>query len=580
MKRGADYPVRVSRKIGLFHPVARGLLLAVVTTIGLLVVTQLPLVPADNPAGSDRLVPLDTWAAATFPATRDFYRSHFSSLTEPKRLPVLGLFVALAAIVLVSFPQRLGAWLATRVPALSPRALGLFRLAFGVALLVALRSEAPTAVPWDLQRSTSWLARLELVRTLAASEAAVYWLWQATSILLAVFAAGLWPRVALVAAAAGMTLFIGTGLTAKAMHDWGVPLLTLWMLTLVPWRDSAGIQSVIARWRGRPLRAVPATHRGMAIWIPGLTLGVALAAAAFAKLDTSGLAWVTSGAVGFHFIEDSRQAPVTWGLLVARSHIVAALLSFGAIVIEAGFWTVVLVRSEMTRAAIGLIGLSMLCGFYLFQGVFWPAWWVLFLAFVPWSTIDRWAGGPAGDRQPETNPQLPQRVRADGDSRSALPATATAAVALLVLQQPMVSALRLESEPFISDYSMYSYTWPSRAAFDGHLAEKTARYELSLDGSADRTIEDRIRQLPRAGDVLGDAIDRSARGEPWPDDTRSAVAAMRRTYQQQFGEPLTRVTVRTLQQRFDWQRGAFDDQPRVVSESVLDLETGHFDDRR
>jgi hypothetical protein len=204
---------------------------------------------------------------------------------------------------------------------------------------------------------------------------------------------------------------------------------------------------------------------------------------------------------------------------------------------------------------------------------------VLFLAFAPWSAIGRWLAGWAPVTQPaNASLALPERTAAEG--RSALPATATAAIALLILQQPMVSALRVESEPFISDYSMYAYTWPSREAFDGHLAEKNVRYELSGDGGNDRTIEDRIRQLPRAVDVLDDAIERAVQGEPWPEGTRSAIAAMRRHYQQRFGEPLTRVTVRTLQQRFDWERGAFDDRPRVVSESVLDLETGHFDEPR
>jgi hypothetical protein len=563
--------------------VTRSMALAIGAAALLLVATQVPLVTvAGDAAGAARLVPLDTWAAGQFPAARDVYRAYLADLVQPKRLPMLALFVALLAAAVFSCPERLGAWLAGRVPALSARSLGLFRLALGLAMLQALRSETPPgAIPLDLQRAAGWLARQDLIRQLAATADAGYWLWQATSLALIAFALGIWARVALVAAAALMTLFVGLLLTSKGAHDWGVPLITLWALTLVPWHDSSGLQTVFARWRGRPVLSVPPAQRGLAVWLPGLTIGLALAAAAFAKLDTSGIAWISSGAVRFHFIEDARQAPVPWGLSIAGSDTAAVALSLAAITLEAGFWLVTLVRSNAGRALFGLAGLGMLLGFYLFQGVFWPGWWALFLAFAPWSLVDRLAPVSFGSDDLVRPSDTPGPTRfAAASTRTTIPARQTAVIVACVLLQILVSALRIESEPFISDYSMYSYTWPSKEVFDVHLAEKTARYELGVDGLTDEAFENRLRQVPAAIDVFTDAIGRASRQESWPDTTRARVAAVRDDYFRRFGERLSRVEARVLQRGFDWARGAFDESPHVTAQGVLDLDAERFDEAR
>jgi hypothetical protein len=557
----------------------RSLLLATAVVATLVIATQVPLVPvAEGGRSETRLVPLDTWAAGRFPAARDLYRARFAVLVQPKRLPVLALWVAVFAAAAFSFPHRLGAWLGGRVPPLSALSLGMFRLFLGLALFATLRFETPPgAVPWEMQRAADWLAGQALIRTLAASPDAGYWLWQASSIALLCFALGVWSRVSLVATATLMTLYVGVSLTSKAMHDWGIPLVTLWVLTVVPWRDSVGVQTAFARWRGRPSPAVPPSLRGLAVWLPGLTLGMAFAAAAFAKLDTSGLSWIAGGAVRFHFIEDARQAPVAWGLVLARSDVAAVALSLAAVVIEGGFWLVTLVRGPATRAVVGLIGLAMLTGFYLLQGVFWPAWWALFLAFVPWSWLDRVAA--TRWTAAEDRPRYPPATSTAGDTGvwpASIPALPAAVIVVMVLQQPIVSALRVESEPFVSDYSMYSYTWPTRDAFDVHLVEKTARYELAVPGLAGPAFEQRLRGVPRAVDILSDAIGLAARGEPWPEATRAAVDATGRDYFARFGDRLSSVEVRVLRRGFDWDRGAFDALPRMTTLGVLDLEAGRF----
>ena len=544
---------------------------AVLVAVVLLVLTQVPLVPTGATAeGGTRLVPMDTWLAAQFPTARDIYRQRLAVLFQPRRLPLLALFVAVLAASAVSYPRALGAWLAARIPPVSATGLGAFRLAFGAAMLLALlRETPPDVIPYEAQRASSWLARQDLIRQLAATPGASATIRHVASLALAVFAAGAWPRLALVVAASALTLFIGIGLNQKAMHDWGLPLITLWALTFVPWHDSVGVQTAIARWRGRVIPPVSASVRGLALWLPALTLGVAFAAAAFAKLDTSGIAWVTGGAVRFHFVQDAHQAPVEWGLRVARSDVAAVGLSLGAMVTEGLFWMVALTPSLVLRAAFGLAGLAMLAGFYVFQGVFWPAWWALFLAFLPWPRLDRLARAGAGaDHREPAGPSI----------AAAIPAVASAVIVAMVVQQPIVSALRMESEPFLSDYSMYSYTWPSKRAFNEQFGEKVS-YELAAEGRSSDGFREWLRGTPVFLDAMNEAAGRSIRGEAWPEATRSAVAATRRAYQIEFGEPLSIVNVRQLVRGFDWDREAFDVTPRPTAEGDLDLDAERFSPR-
>jgi hypothetical protein len=432
-------------------------------------------------------------------------------------------------------------------------------------LLALLRETPPDVIPYEAQRASSWLARQDPIRRLAATPDAGAQIRLVASLALAFFAVGAWPRVALVVAASALTLFVGIGLNQKAMHDWGVPLITLWALTFVPWHDSTGVQTAFARWRGRQVVPVAPSLRGLALWLPSLTLGVSLAAAAFAKLDTSGLAWITGGAVRFHFLQDAHQAPVEWGLRVAGSDVAAVGLSFGAVVVEALFWLVALTPSLAVRAAFGTVGLAMLSGFYLFQGVFWPAWWALFLVFLPWPLLDRLAHAPSANRSAPGAAPI----------GSAVPAVASAVIVAIVVQQPIVSALRVESEPFFSDYSMYSYTWPSKRAFNEQFGEKVA-YELAAEGRSSDGFREWLRGTPVFLDAMNDAAGRSIRGEAWTDATRSAVAAARRAYQVEFGKPLSIVNVRLLVRGFDWDRGAFDVTPRATADGDLDLDAERF----
>lgn len=544
----------------------------------LAVVTQVPLVP--SPSGASGLVPLDTWLAGQFPAARDIYRAHLARVFEPWRLPALALLLAIAVGAVMSL-GRLGAWLAARVPPLSPLGLGAFRCALGVALMWALSSvRPPTALAVELQRSASWFATQPWIRELASTPGASDWLRHGALAALACFAAGLFARQALVVAAVFLTGFVGVLLTAQGTHDWDVPLVTLWLLTLVPWNSSAGVGTWWAHRAGRALPQASDVERGFAVWVPGLMVGLAFAAAAFAKLDTSGAAWVLGGAVRFHFIEDANHAPTTWGLTLTHSDAGAIVASLGAIVVEAVFWVVTLCRRSWIRFAFGLSAVTLLSGFYLFQGVFWPAWWALLISFLPWPEVDTWlsrlrarlVSAPSASVVTSPGPDQPTRVV----SSAALGWPYRVAVVSLLLIQVGASLLRVESEPWFSDFAMYAYTWPSKEAFSEHLASKTRRLIVSVPGQPPDVLDAQLHELSRGFDVTMGAVDLTLRGEVWPDDVRTAMTAVREAYRSRYGEPLGAITVSTSELAFDWEKGAFASAPRVVERGIVDLEAGRF----
>lgn len=67
----------------------------------------------------------------------------------------------------------------------------------------------------------------------------------------------------------------------------------------------------------------------------------------------------------------------------------AILLSACAVLIEGLTIVAAFVKMPTVRLGLGLAAMSILTGFYLFQGVMWPAWWILLLGFLPWQSFDR-----------------------------------------------------------------------------------------------------------------------------------------------------------------------------------------------
>jgi hypothetical protein len=424
------------------------------------------------------------------------------------------------------------------VPMLSARTMGQFRVAFGTLLFYVVLTDPPRATPLVLQHSYSWLADWPWVHTLASSAAACQAVHVATLAAIACFAVGLIARAACVAVAAGLFVTRLVDLQSNGTHDWDLPLLTLAVLTVVPWGHGFSLDR---RLSGRPCDERRAGEvYGLAIWIPGLTLGLALAAAAYAKLTNGGLAWITSGAVRYHFVEDAANAPLDWGLWVASRAGVAVLLSFGAVVLEGAFIANIFVRSVWGRLAFGAAGLLLFAGLYVFQGVFWWPWVMLLVVFLPWSLLDR-----------------ARPVPIDGGSLTPRHGVAIAAV---VAQQIAASVTATEIEPLISPYAMYSGTYESPEAFERARYRKFQRLVFSAEGA---DVTPRLEQIAQAPEHLLNAAELRARGDAVDDDLRQALWGLRSEYRARFGGDVPEITVSAERVLFDWKAGRFKDPVRV-----------------
>jgi hypothetical protein len=291
--------------------------------------------------------------------------------------------------------------------------------------------------------------------------------------------------------------------------------------------------------------------------MPGLVVGVAFAAAAWSKLagPESWTTWVMNGSVKYHFITDSVNAPVDWGLQLAAHPTLAIFVSAGAVAIEALAITAAFSRSEAYRLAMGLLSLSLVAGFRIFMGVLWLGWWIPLLGFLPWqrlSVLSRLkpaptydAGDPIPPGPPKPAPTYAEFVGA-GFSRlgsSHLGVPQIAAVLFVLAQQIVVSALSIERAPMFTDYPMYAYTFDSPEEFNAWLP---ANYRILV--ATDRG----TRELPcTANDDLVRDFQAALKG------SREAHAAVTRAIHGCRGEDVSgarEVVLEEDRQTFDWQR--------------------------
>jgi hypothetical protein len=413
------------------------------------------------------------------------------------------------------------------VPDVSARDLAVFRAFLGFAFLCILFYDPIRAVPRVEQRAYSPLADLEWVHALAASATG-------TSILQAIgcasavlFALGIRARLSYVVLVTVLLLHATTLLVRRGVHDWDIAIVTLLGWLVVPWGSAPPLWQIVRSGASSASPIVSPAY-GFAIWLPGLTLGLAYAAAAYAKLSRNGLDWITSGAVRYHFVEDGRNTPFVLGLWVATHPSVAVTFSFLAVLVEALFIAVVFVTSWRLRAAFALAALGLMAGFYVFQGVYWWPWLIMFAAFLPWN---RRRGVPAA----QTGGHL---TRAHAG-----------VVAALVAAQVYASYRNIEIEPLLSNYPMYSNTYESPEQFDRNMAR--VRFE-----SNGVDITDRV-ETAGGSDLLRQVVSGAAEGRRSAEGAAAALAAFRNAYGQRFGPPPETIDVVRVRNPFDWQRGRY-----------------------
>ncbi|MGH9256856.1 MAG: hypothetical protein ACRD3C_20025 [Vicinamibacterales bacterium] len=393
--------------------------------------------------------------------------------TAPRmvRGPILGLRDAcLAPGVAVSrLALALLTWTRARIPDASAESVALFRVVFGAALLMfvlrrPLRDawatedtdvlSSPHQLLFDMLRERPWLV-----------EGIAPWIafWGG------LFIVGAFARTAFALTTLGVFTWATVYTTRTTYHTVSALLMALLCLLWSRWSDGWSVDAWLRR---RDVRRGTPKEYGYTIWMPGLVLGVIFAAAAFAKLRESGLAWILNGTVKYHFLTDSGQAMVDWGLQLGRYHAVAVLLSFGAIAIESLVIVGVVSRLYRYRLAAGVSALCLLLGFALLQGVFWPGWWILLLSFLPWHLV-----AAPGSAQ-RASDEEPRNVA----WRQALQPAIVAVTVGVVGVQLIVSLLAIEVSPLLSTYDMYSTTYASPAEYEQKAAD--AYWVVATDDAA------------------------------------------------------------------------------------------------
>ena len=351
------------------------------------------------------------------------------------------------------------------------------------------------------------------------------------------FLVGWHPRRAYVVLA--LTFAVGTlvRLERGSAHDWGVPLITMLGWLAVPWGEGHRV----LRLTFLPEKTCRRAY-GFAVFWPGLVLGTALAAAAYAKLSLSGFDWITSGAVRYHFVTDAQNAPLDWGLTIAASQPLSIAASALTIVFEATFvLLIVLGTGPLPRLVAGLGAAIFFIGLYLLQGVWWDPWLLVLLpAFLPWE----WLGS---------------RVR--GVTAASLPLSQRLCVLALVGSQLIASLAAVEREPLLSNYPMYAHTYESPAEFDRQMSWRfTEVHSVLLD---DR---DHIDEWPKLAEETQRWL--MSLGEGTDIASAEDVVGICADLKQWTGTLPDLLQLNATRGGFDWAAGEFRPHTAVVAKPI------------
>jgi len=350
--------------------------------------------------------------------------------------------------------------------------------------------------------------------------------------------AGVLTRATYALFVAGVVLWAYVAMSVESTHPHSTLVLTLVALLPARWADARSIDSWRRRRHGSEPVAAPSKRYGYTVWVPVLTFGVGFAAAAWAKLTVppAWTSWVLNGTIKYHIISDVASAPVDWGLYLLRHPILAVIVSFGAIAVEALVVTAAFTRSQRYRLALGMAAAALFAGIGLLMGIVWPGWWIPLLAFLPWPYWSQHRRSSDTDPAAVTARRIPIR---------SLTAAQLIVVAGVLSQQVVVSALRLERAPMFSWYDMYSRSYDSP---DDYSASIPPVYHIVIAG-ADGVTELRCNPHEEFVRDFQDAL----QGKPEPRDRvwrslRGCGADLQRTRS---------VMLEGRARTFDWDRMQF-----------------------
>ena len=435
------------------------------------------------------------------------------------------------------------------------QAMGFYRMFFAVGLWWVLRdvSMADWPAPGETQPQNAWLADWEWVRSIANRPDLVRQLETVVLGALVLFAVGLWTRGSYLFVVVGLTLWTLIRLQHTGTHPWAVLLVTLWCLVTVRWGDGFSLDRVVTRLRGRSSLADSAGRDyGFAVWMPGFVLGTAMIGAAYAKLSESGLEWIIGGAVKYHFVTDAQNAPVDWGLWIASHHWAAVTFSALGVGTEAALIIAPFLRPGWCRSLLGIAGFGLLLGFYLFQNEVWWAWWMLWACFfIPWSFA--WKRIADGFRMWKSESSQPETTASFGTTRGLMNIQLFTVVLVFSLQV-IASVFRVEEQPILSNYPMYSSTYPSTDAFDATSPIQSPMRFVSLTTDGEQDVTTVLERTDLDG-PLRDYLVALADGAPLTAERSERLRWVADQFYDRSGQHLGVVTFMRENRAFDWTAG-------------------------
>ena len=435
------------------------------------------------------------------------------------------------------------------------QAMGFYRMFFAIGVWWVLRelTMATWEGPGETQLRNAWLADWDWIEAIANRPDLVGRLEALILGGLLLFGVGLWTRGCYVFVVIGLTLWTLVRLQHTGTHNWAVLLVTLWCLVPVRWGDGLSLDRVLARLRvGSSSETFAVRDYGFAVWMPGVVLGSAMLAAAYAKLVTSGLEWVVGGAVKYHFVTDALSAPVDWGLWVASHHWAAVAFSALGVGTEGVLIVAVFLRRGWMRSMLGFAGFGLLLGFYFFQNEVWSAWWLLWACFfIPWSSIyTHITGWVRALRRQSNHPQPVSSL----NTETSLTGGELFVVILVFCIQLSASVLQIEQQPLLSNYPMYSSTFPSTDAFDATEPMHSPIGFVSMTADGQQDITDALESSDLDG-PLRDQLVALAEGQALTEDRRERLSWVADQFYERSGQHLGIVTFMRDARAFDWTTG-------------------------
>jgi hypothetical protein len=241
---------------------------------------------------------------------------------------------------------------------------------------------------------------------------------------------------------------------------------------------------------------------------------------------------------------DAEGAGSTLGLWIATHEHVAVAVSTLTILAELLLLLTALSKSTLRRLFGGTLGIALLLGFSLMQGVLWPAWWTLLLAFLPWNRI--------ATQVRQTSIDLPV------STISPTPTWVSRILVLLVGIQIAASLSGTEHEPLISDFPMYSHTYSSPAVFNEVYGIRDRRYSFyaSRDSGCSENVTpevESVSNLLQSVINLVEPLDTTSREEP--DASRPVTATLLATVNAGRKDSVDTIMVQATSPFFDFVSG-------------------------